>query len=733
MFNIDRRPIRSARSGSPWILVALCAAPHLALTPFASRARADVLPNYAIVDVPDFDQKRDASLNPLRYGLPQNDPSTCSADPCKSCAADDDCNSCNTTCGGVNIQVPECCKDDPHCVEAFDGPCIGVGGGMYCFPTSAIDWMAYLANHGYPQVDPGPAADWQSMDVYNLIGQKIFEMGELMNTSPGGGTGGEDGRNGIEQWLAPYAPLFSVIRIAKQGPFSPRLEHLAKAGLSGQLVIAGVGYYAKFIPPPQTSLRAAGMDTWVRDGGHLMAFNGATFAGNPLVRTLSCRNPGSGGNSTLDQSGFVPMTTTMTAVTAVFRAEPEDFFVRTHDRLDAWTGSKTTFLDSYTAIVPFKLLTATPVGDPPGTKLLNPVPVPPTNIPASTTIPSPTGTALVDGAFFPSFTDALIITAGNATSPNRLWEVDLVTEDAVEIVLPDEPGLIVTQRSPFRANAVNRSRTRGFYIVDRTVSVDIPLPSTTLADAIAYDDANDQVYVLSTSSNELLQYPADLSTSPIIHALPAVIAPTGSVDMAVSGDGSEIWIADAAGGTIYGLTFGAGGGLFVSESIACCASFLPGAATATSSLPDNDKPEKIVITTNPGFNSGASGFRFLILLDSDPPTGEGPLMELERDAAGGWQLAGNPLLGGMTATGFIDAVRSRTNFDPATMTGPAWRNVLPTDDFGEGPTIPAVSTWGILALALLTLTAGAIVATRQRTSPTTAARAVGEASSCSIR
>src|SRR5688500_13820307 len=33
-------------------------------------------------------------------------------------------------------------------------------GGMYCVPTSAVNWMAYLANHGFPAFDPG-AGNWE--------------------------------------------------------------------------------------------------------------------------------------------------------------------------------------------------------------------------------------------------------------------------------------------------------------------------------------------------------------------------------------------------------------------------------------------------------------------------------------------------------------------------------------------------------------------------------------------
>jgi hypothetical protein len=44
-------------------------------------------------------------------------------------------------------------------------------GKMYCAPTAAMNWMAYIASHGYPQLQPYPG-DWQlgppsSPGVYN--------------------------------------------------------------------------------------------------------------------------------------------------------------------------------------------------------------------------------------------------------------------------------------------------------------------------------------------------------------------------------------------------------------------------------------------------------------------------------------------------------------------------------------------------------------------------------------
>ena len=31
------------------------------------------------------------------------------------------------------------------------------GGNMYCVPTSAMNMVLYAANHGFPEINPGPA------------------------------------------------------------------------------------------------------------------------------------------------------------------------------------------------------------------------------------------------------------------------------------------------------------------------------------------------------------------------------------------------------------------------------------------------------------------------------------------------------------------------------------------------------------------------------------------------
>jgi hypothetical protein len=51
-------------------------------------------------------------------------------------------------------------------------------GGMYFVPTAAVNWMAYIANHGYPNTDPGrgfwEVSPPQYLTEYNHITGNLF-------------------------------------------------------------------------------------------------------------------------------------------------------------------------------------------------------------------------------------------------------------------------------------------------------------------------------------------------------------------------------------------------------------------------------------------------------------------------------------------------------------------------------------------------------------------------------
>src|SRR5688572_29400453 len=75
--------------------------------------------------------------------------STAQAVPCTTKAVYDGANFDYELC-----TVPD--FDQRRGQTPFGSPGLPNNGNWYCVPTSAVDWMAYIANHGYPSVEPGP-------------------------------------------------------------------------------------------------------------------------------------------------------------------------------------------------------------------------------------------------------------------------------------------------------------------------------------------------------------------------------------------------------------------------------------------------------------------------------------------------------------------------------------------------------------------------------------------------
>lgn len=244
---------------------------------------------------------------------------------------------------------------------------------MFCAPTSAVNWMAYIANHGYPQVSPGPG-NWQGQEVYNEVSDTIRLMGEAMSTIPNTGTGGDGIVAGLEAWLAPHGNKFVVIRRVRHEEFCPRLGDMAAAALSGQVVMTSIGWYHEHIA------RDSGLFLF-REGGHIVSMVKAHAAGEPVVYTLGWRNPGKGDSSRTSQSPFSTGITTLTPTTATF-----DNFPRTCDKVDGYSRG---YLDGFNAICPvFGLTTGV---DDLSLGTINPVPLAPINKPLNVSFPSPSG------------------------------------------------------------------------------------------------------------------------------------------------------------------------------------------------------------------------------------------------------------------------------------------------------------------------------------------------------
>ncbi|MGE0684461.1 MAG: hypothetical protein AB7P69_26595, partial [Candidatus Binatia bacterium] len=191
--------------------------------------------------------------------------------------------------GECNINVPGVPDLDQKREEATGIPGLPNDGKMYCVPTSATDWFAYIANHGLPEVLDGPR-DWQAQDNYNFVTNKVADVGELM------GTDGVDGTNGLGQFFGTVSHLqatapgaFTVTQAAAFPGLSVTPEMLYDALDNSGFVSMTLGSY-----------KTDTFGHWKRVGGHIVALH-RVQNGCSDSPALWWRNPSTGNSESMTQ------------------------------------------------------------------------------------------------------------------------------------------------------------------------------------------------------------------------------------------------------------------------------------------------------------------------------------------------------------------------------------------------------------------------------------------------
>lgn len=164
-------------------------------------------------------------------------------------------------CGVPDIDQRKTASGDVDGLPA-DGVC-------HCVPTSQANWLAYIANHGYDEVFPGPgnyqAGPPDFTEVYNRMTLAQGLLGQAMGTKtdPEGdecGTNGSNAKTATEGWLDAFG-VGSDFSVLVDGG-DPRLKDAVATAHLGGLVRLSVGWY-KFANPQLSAI--------VRDGGHAVS------------------------------------------------------------------------------------------------------------------------------------------------------------------------------------------------------------------------------------------------------------------------------------------------------------------------------------------------------------------------------------------------------------------------------------------------------------------------------
>jgi hypothetical protein len=222
-------------------------------------------------------------------------------------------------------------------------------GSMWCAPTSAMNWLAFIANSGYPTVPPFPG-DWQlgppdSPDVYNFMTERLAGLGQAMGTTPEEGTKGgmQDGIR-LDLFFSGRSEDFVVGGDYASGTHAPVADDLAVTALFGGLVMAGIGRYTN----PDTN------SEHVRNGGHVVSFVRAVGdADSGAVALLGLHDPATGAPDKVSQSTFSTEFYFTKDVQGLFGWQEDDgtkhLNTRTQSRV---LGTESGYLDGYTYITP---------------------------------------------------------------------------------------------------------------------------------------------------------------------------------------------------------------------------------------------------------------------------------------------------------------------------------------------------------------------------------------------
>jgi hypothetical protein len=506
------------------------------------------------------------------------------------------------------------------------------GGAMYCVPTAVVDAMAYIANHGYPSLAPGPG-NWQKPSKYNAMSFALAFMGTLMGTDPVNGTGGDGAESGLKQWIlnAGLDGWFTVSHYYAGGFSAPTFKDMANAALSGDLVIPVVGWYKNADDPLLEKTRA---------GGHAFALSGGAGSLKDFfyhqIGFADPANPNDGMTTT--QSTFVKTLKDVKEVYANF-----DGVMRTQSRVVDYGSA---YLDEYFAVRPnFGLFGSE---DEPLIVYLAPV----LNVldtfgggevhPAVEKFPTPTGTQVIDIAVHPEGSTHPFIVEGSSA----IWQLDVLTGRASRFA--GAPG---AKRLAFGKDEVLYVlKQREIVAFDKKAAV---LWRTTLPrplDAVAVEGPSGRIRgggnrLFGVSGKAGRLYAFDSALNPLFDtAIPQGVGNlSGNLRLGVSPIDGSLWLHSDGSPTVSRLVLGSDNRIEATEVP------LQGAVAPTG-LQVDDQGNLYVTDGGVVQKYDASGRP----LDSN---------------------AFSRLPGGST----LSVVHSFTNFDPAIDVGPAYYNVLPED------------------------------------------------------
>lgn len=561
-------------------------------------------------------------------------------------------------------------------------------GACYCAPTSYVNMMIYIANYGYPQVEPGPGVYSDYTNYYNVT-DLLEELGAQASISPGGddpndpdcngdseGGGGGDGECGSLPCGGKVTNVHNAF--VGNGYYGAAIDDLVFIAKSldqnapatnfttfGQLAIDGAIIelcYGRYAPVGTFS----GATIYKRGGGHCVTMNGIDREASDM--SISVRDPAQDEEPD-DVFGPSPYVTKVWDITNVSifvtDQDPDDgpittFSIKSLPAIDEpQADGKKRLVDGYFAIKPktgtfwkdLDIIQDLPLsigfgGIPP---FPHPAPLAP----------------ILDLVSDEHDLGWFVLTAGNRVQPSQLLKMNPISKETQVLAATNAKQLALS-----RFDEIYTISESPAQIERRDAAGNLlgSAPIAGLPKAIACDDTLDLTYVIIPGTSgfggsivgcpRALSVPgAPLKTWLIPSSVQLGLPGSAPCRATVNPDDGRLWIACEA----------------TDKALAFSLPFVPaGPVMPVDSLGGFDA------LTGVEFDDGGT----MYAVDN------GKVEAYERDSAGQWQPADAGAFDGVEVGPVVRIAKSRSNFDPAVHDTPAWDNIDADDLEPLGVDVP---------------------------------------------
>ena len=506
-------------------------------------------------------------------------------------------------------------------------------GSSACVPTTGANWLAYIANHGYPDLPLDAPRIWQLQTNYDDVTDLIQFLGTLMHVDANG-TGFGEYQAVMQFFFDLYYPgKFTVQHWGLDGDNIPSPLQLYDLMAMGGLVDMAFGNYNE-------------VDSiYKRSAGHVVTLSAvyAACGGSPHIWI---RNPNSDESprDLFTQSIFTNDEYDLVPITGVFGTK--DPSERTlWRRILHKDPSKISILDGIAVIYPAFAIS----GD--GGHVTSNVSGGFTTGQQSVDYDLPGEASLLGLAQEPGKPYAIVL--GGDVEQGTLWRLNLTDGQFDELGQFPRPGSMVFGRhgelylfsdQTLLALDLNASPPQ---VVGARPGIDTPAAAT-------YNNAAETLYLLTPDRSLIGMVRKDSSRFGLsydqMNLPPGVDLPKqGGLSMSASPDGESLWIAAESTSTIFQLLISADGQLTLGEIVA----------------------NQFIVDPR---NLQATSYGTLLF------TSGGVLSELEKDPTAGWKLVENVPFVGQHVGDYV-AVSQPTTVPPEYSGEPSDRiNVPPPDD-----------------------------------------------------